>query len=257
MDEFGVHLFFKRNEIMKIKINENYPYIYETHLHTSQSSACAMSTGSEMARACKKAGYTGITVTDHFFYGNSCVNRSLSWMDWVEGYAKGYEDAKKEGDRLGLQVFFGWEAGYKGTEFLIYGLSKEWLLTHPEIKDATIEEQFQLVGKDGGMVIHAHPYREEFYIPEIRLFPEYIHGVEVKNATHSNRRSRSHYDPDQDALALAYAQNYGFPMIAGSDIHNTDLLLGGVAFARKIKDEKDFVKAVLGKETYLLLNGTE
>jgi len=242
---------------MKITINENFPYLYETHLHTSQSSACAMSTGSDMARACKRSGYTGITVTDHFFYGNSRVDRSLSWTDWVEGYAKGYEDAKREGDLIGLQVFFGWEAGYRGTEFLIYGLSKEWLLTHPEIKDATVEEQFLLVGNSGGMVIHAHPFREEFYIPEIRLFPEYIHGVETKNATHSNPRSKSHFDPEQDERAQEYAMKYGFPAIAGSDIHSTDLLHGGVAFSRKIIDEKDFVKAILGRESYILLNGTE
>ena len=48
-------------------------YKYETHLHTSEVSKCAHNTGAEMARAYKKAGYTGIFVTDHFFNGNCAI----------------------------------------------------------------------------------------------------------------------------------------------------------------------------------------
>ena len=46
---------------------ETQRYVYETHMHTSEASACAGSTGTQMARAYKAAGYTGIIVTDHFF----------------------------------------------------------------------------------------------------------------------------------------------------------------------------------------------
>ena len=142
-----------------LKLTKEYPFAYETHLHTSEGSACGRSTGAEMARACKAAGYTGIFVTEHFFYGNTAIDRSLPWTDWVEGYCKGYEHAKEEGDRIGLQVFFGWESTYDGTDFLIYGLDKAWLLAHPQIRDCSIEEQYRLVKADGGIVIHAHPFR--------------------------------------------------------------------------------------------------
>lgn len=241
----------------KLKINTDYPFIYDTHLHTRQGSACARSSGKEMAVACREAGYTGIIVTEHFFYGNSCINRRLSWEKWVEEFCKGYEDAKKQGDRIGLQVFFGWEAGYGGTEFLIYGLDKKWLLDHPEIKDATVEEQFSLVHNGGGMVIHAHPFREEIYIPEIRLFPEYVDGVEGVNATHSSFRSESHNNPLYDEEAQKYALKYNLPITAGSDIHDTNLLCGGMGFQRKLMDIGDFIKAVLNKEDYILFNGNE
>ena len=177
-----------------------YPYRYETHLHTSQGSACGKCTGEEMAEAYKEAGYTGIFVTDHFFYGNTAVDRSLPWEEWVESYCKGFEQAKKTGDRIGLQVFFGWEASYNGIDFLVYGLDKQWLKSHPEIRDCTVEEQYKMVKRDGGMVIHAHPFREADYIPEIKLYPEWVDGVEVVNSSHRN--------PDFNTKAYEYAEKY-------------------------------------------------
>lgn len=223
---------------------KDYPYRYETHLHTSQGSACGRCTGAEMAKAYKDAGYTGIIVTDHFFYGNTAVDRSLPWEEWVEGYCKGYEDAKEEGDKIGLQVFFGWEASYEGTDFLIYGLDKAWLKAHPEIKDCSIEEQYGLVKADGGMVIHAHPYRQADYIPKTRLFPDYVDGVEVVNS--------SHKDPDYNIKALAYAEEYDFPQTGGSDIHSTALTYGGMAFKRPLKDIFDYMTTVMNREGKVL-----
>lgn len=236
---------------------KEYPYLYETHLHTKEASACARSSAADMARACRQAGYSGIFVTDHNWYGNSAIDRKLDWKDFVEQFAKGYESAKRIGDEIGLDVFFGWEAGYQGTEFLIYGLSKEWLLQHPQIKDASVEEQYALVKASGGMVIHAHPFREEYYIPKIRLFPELVDGAEGINATHSNSKSTSHNKKEFDDRAVLYAQQHKLPVTAGSDIHSVYLLGGGMAFKRRLKSGSDFVQAVLGGEDYLLTNGEE
>ena len=232
-------------------------YLYETHMHTSEGSACAHNTGSEMAKAYAEAGYTGIIITDHFFYGNTAVDRKLPWSEWVEKYCLGYEHAKKEGDKLGLQVFFGWESGYQGTEFLIYGLDKQWLLEHPEIRDATVAEQFRLVHEGGGIVCHAHPFREASYISEIRLFPKYVDAVEGVNASHSSFAKRSLQHPEYNERALAYAEKHNFPLTAGSDQHNTDMVWGGMVFPRKLADIRDFNRAVLNREVVQLLDGTE
>ena len=161
---------------------EEYPFLYETHLHTSQSSACAHNSGKEMAMAAKQYGYTGIVVTDHNWGGNTCIPKSLPWGEWVDEFAKGYYDARECGDKIDLDVFWGYEAGYNGTEFLIHGTTPEWLKAHPELRDATVEEQFEIVHNCGGIVVHAHPYREEYYIPEIRLFPKFVDAVEGVNA---------------------------------------------------------------------------
>lgn len=236
---------------MKIK----FPYLYETHLHTSQGSKCGAATGKEMAKAAKEYGYTGIFVTDHNWGGNCNVDASLPWSQWVHEFCRGYEDAREWGDVHDLQVFFGYEAGYQGTEFLIYGVDDQWLIAHPEIRDASIEEQYELIHNAGGMVIHAHPYREEWYIPEIRLFPQWVDGVEGINATHSHSQSGAHKDPMYDRRAVAYAQEHDFPMTAGSDIHNTNLFGGGICFRRKLESVQDYINAILGREEYILTNG--
>lgn len=227
---------------------EKFTYLYETHLHTKEASACSQSTAEDLVHAYQAAGYTGIMVTDHFYRGNCAIDRSLAWEDWVEAYCKGYENAKAAGDNIGLQVFFGWEESYQGTDFLVYGLDKEWLKKHPEIKDMTIEEQYEMVHKAGGMVIQAHPYREAAYIPEIRLFPEFIDGVEVFNASHYGRKPQEDGRSMYDVQALSYAEKYNLPQTGGSDIHSTKLLYGGMMFPRRLTDVKDYMQAVFARE---------
>ena len=43
------------------------PYIYETHMHTNQASACGRSPGKDYIQKYMDAGYSGIIITDHFF----------------------------------------------------------------------------------------------------------------------------------------------------------------------------------------------
>lgn len=240
----------------KRKIKE-YPYLYETHLHTSQSSICASSSGKELACACKEYGYTGIIVTDHNWYGNTAIKEKLSWAEWVNRFCKGYEDAKQCGDRIGLDVFFGYESFYDGTEFLIYGVDQEWLLSHPQIKDAGIAEQYELVHQAGGMVIHAHPFREEWYIPAIRLFPEYVDGVEAVNGAHSNILSKRYDKSAYNAKAFDYAGQHKLPVTAGSDVHNTAVFGGGIACKRRLTGIQDYIMTVMSDEDYLLTDGVE
>lgn len=236
-----------RDELIK-----EYPYFYETHLHTSVSSRCGESTPEEMVVACKEYGYTGIIVTDHNWGGNTCIDKYLPWNDFVDKYCESYERAKAKGDEIGLDVFFGWEAGYDGTEFLIYGLNKEWLRQNPEIRYASVEEQFALVHQGGGIVVHAHPYREEHYIPEVRLFPDYIDAVEGANATHTSAESQHVYAIEFDERARKYAAKLSLPMTAGSDVHSTRMFGGGIRTKRKLKDIHDFTELILSGRDYIL-----
>lgn len=240
---------------MKISLLKDYPYFYETHLHTNQGSACGQNTGMEMAKACKEFGYTGIFVTDHNWGGNTCVDRSLPWKEWMTLYAKGYYDAKSYGDAHDLDVFFGMETGFLGIEFLIWGLDPEWFIENEKLRTCTIEEQYDLVSSAGGLVSQAHPYRVEPYIPEVKNYPEYVDAFEAFNATHSSPLSVSHNDPTWNDMALELALKHNKPMTAGSDIHSTKVFGGGMAFKKRFKSAKEFCEAIKNGEDYIISDG--
>ncbi len=211
-------------------------FLYETHFHTKEASACASLYGAEHVRKYKEAGYTGIIVTDHFLNGNSCIPKELPWKEQIELFCKGYEHAKEEGNRIGLDVFFGLEVNFNTTEFLIYGVDKEWLLAQTDMLSWGIEEEYRRVHEAGGFIVHAHPFRRRPYIKEIRLFPEYIDAVEVFNA------GNSHSDMDQQAEA--YAGKLKLPGISGTDAHGHEKRHSGVSLPHRIDSIQGFIESV-------------
>jgi hypothetical protein len=215
-------------------------YLYETHLHTSQTSACGVSEGRAYIKGYKALGYTGIMVTDHFYKGNCAVRRGLPWREWVQRFCRGYEDAKAEGEKQGLDVFFGWEETFDGDDYLIYGLDKAWLLDHPEAAGWTRLEQFTETRRYGGCVVQAHPFRQHSYISGIHLSAGCVDAVEAANA--------GNHDQSYDALAMRYAQKMGLPATAGSDIHEAGQLERGAVFGvyldTKLAAIHDYVAAI-------------
>lgn len=195
---------------------------YETHMHTSEASACASSSGAEMARAHKEAGYTGIFITDHFFNGNSAIPQDLPWAERVERFCKGYENAKAEGDKIGLKVFFGFEYNDSGAEFLIYNLDKQWLLDHENIDTTDTRKALALMHESGAFIVQAHPFRERGYIDHFQLYPRDIDAVEAVNAAHQGEDGKK-----MNERAFLYAKMFDLPVTAGSDSHHTHALLGG------------------------------
>ncbi|MDR2553238.1 MAG: PHP domain-containing protein [Treponema sp.] len=218
-------------------------FLYETHLHTRQGSACARSRGADYIKAYRDLGFTGIMVTDHFFNSNTPLDRRIPWAEWVKGFCSGYEDARNEGEKLGVDVFFGWEETFDGDDYLVYGLDKAWLLAHPELVRWTREEQFREVHRYGGCVVHAHPFRQHCYIDAVHLAPYFIDAVEAANA--GNHRAV------YDAQAAGYARILELPQTAGSDIHSiNDLKKGepyGVELETKLASIGGYVSLILNR----------
>jgi hypothetical protein len=214
-------------------------YLYETHLHTVRGSACGVSEGKDYVKKYRDSGFTGIIVTDHFYNGNTAVDRSLPWKKWVDKFFRGYEETRNEGEKIGLDVFVGWEETFKGDDYLIYGLDKAWLLAHPEAAHWSRKEQFDAVHAAGGCVVQAHPFRAVDYIRIIHLAPELVDAVEIANGCNA---------PEWDALASRYALRVGLPATAGSDIHNvkqfSDGNIFGVYLDKKMETIQDYVAAV-------------
>lgn len=223
-------------------------YKYDTHMHTSEGSACSNSTAYEMADKFKSEGYTGIIVTNHFFNGNTSVPYDLPWKERIERYNLGYEKAKERGEQIGLDVFFGFEYGNGQADFLVYGLDAAWLYEHPEILDMTCPEFIDFAHKYNGFVVHAHPFRMENYIHSFTLCPRYEDAVEIVNASNRLSSFNDH--------AKEYAKWYNLPVTAGSDSHNTSnrFFPGGIAVDYKFKSVNDYIDAVKNGKIIELLD---
>lgn len=211
-------------------------YKYETHTHTSESSKCSRITAAELVRFYKTSGYSGVCITDHFLNGNTTVPKELPWAERIELFCKGYENAYREGKRIGIDVFFGWEYSYWGTDLLTYGLNKEWLLNHPEITSIDINEYCDLVHAHSGFIVHAHPFREADYIAMIRLLPRKVDAVEIDNSCGVGFENR---------LAAQYADNYKLLKSAGSDNHSGNVhRLAGLQLDRPLVSIDDMIRAI-------------
>lgn len=220
------------------------PYLYETHLHTHFGSRCGVASGHDYIRRYQDAGYAGIFVTDHFFHGNCAVDQTLPWREQVNWYCAGFEDAWEEGQKLNFQVLFGWEENFQHDEYLVYGLGKEWLMEHPEVKNWTRQQQFEETHRWGGCVIQAHPFRDRDYVDRIHLNTAWVDGVEVFNAANPIY---------VNSLGMRYAENLGKIMTAGSDIHRLETgeesgwklpNISGIYFDTPLKNEQDFARRI-------------
>ncbi len=212
-------------------------YKFEIHLHTSACSACAISTAEEMIDAAKENNYSGVVFTNHFYHGNTCVDRNLPWEDFVDAYANDYYRAKKYGEEKGIKVFFGIEEGYAaGKEMLIYGLSPEALKSYPDFICLSAKEKSEFVHNNGGITVCAHPFRNRTYIPNPDTEPpaSLFDGIECFNFFNTD---------DENKKAFAFAQKNNLIETSGGDIHrSSDLGKAGINFNVPINTYEDFIE---------------
>ena len=206
-------------------------YKYETHLHTFPVSRCAKASVRESLEHYKNLGYDGVFITNHFLDGNINFDKTKPYEEKIEFYFSDYEEGLRIGKELGIQVFLGVEMSDKGTDFLVYGLDKQWFLQHPEIMEMDRTAELQLMMDSGALVIQAHPFRGRH---PIRLFHSWVHGVEVYNC----------HDLDSSDLALQYCRHYGLIPFAGSDNHRGpgQPELAGIQCEQPITSVEDFIK---------------
>jgi len=216
-------------------------YRYDLHTHTSEASKCGLISSRELVRFYKRIGFSGICITDHFFNGNTAVPKDLPWDTRVELFCKGFENAYEEGKKIGFEVFFGWEYSYGGSDFLTFGLDKEWLLNHPDLLGLRLDQYCDLVRAEGGFIVQAHPFREAPYIPMFRLLPRRVDAVETINACNTDFENQ---------CADKYADMFDLIKVAGSDAHSDKLgKVSGIQLDRCVNGISDLIDAIKNKET--------
>ena len=221
---------------------------YETHCHCNSCSKCAHSTPQELVRAYKAAGFAGLVLTDHFIHGYTCVDQSLSWTQRMKHYYQAYLDAKAEGNRLDFDVIFGIEHAYGGgLEVLVYGIDLDFLLSNPQLENATLEEWSNLVHNYGGILVQAHPYRYGGWEVPVRL--DLIDGIEVYNAGN---------EPVKNRMALQKAQERSCILTAGADSHaawEERVGTAGITLPYRISNGQQLVNALKNGDYQCVIHG--
>lgn len=148
-------------------------YKTELHCHSSEVSCCSSVKVADVVEKYISHGYTTLVLTNHLYtYApfEDYKNRVDLLFDTCE---KAREIA---GDRL--HVLDGVEFRLEdGNDYLLYGVTKEFLLSDPNLSDLEAHELKAKAEEYGIIVIHAHPLRYN----QRHLHPSAVHGYEVFN----------------------------------------------------------------------------
>ena len=208
----------------------------ETHLHTAEVSPCSELRAKEAVRRYKAAGYTTIFVSDHFQASTLDKYGNIPWNEKMAIFLSGYYIAKCEGEKIGLNVLPAIEIcfnTFQNNHYLVYGITKQFLDSYPELYTYGIEKFSEIARKEGVFIVQAHPYRDGESFPT----PEYVDAMEIYN---SNPRHEDHSDKSAEI-----AKKYGLYVSAGSDAHRIDdMALSGIETEVEIKTSEQFIELI-------------
>ena len=209
-------------------------YLYDLHIHTSESSACGETCAADIVARYKGLGYDGIVITDHV--GESSLrNRGETYDEKITDVLKGNRAAKALEDE-NFTVILGMELRFRenDNDYLVYGIDEDFL-RRVNLTEFEKPADFVAVAKENNLAFfQAHPFRDGMTV----LNPTILDGVEVYNG-HGGHDSRND-------IALAWAKKFGVRMISGSDFHYVSKAEpGGVYFEERHMDSKAVAKALL------------
>lgn len=184
----------------------------ELHCHTAEVSPCSNESGKEVAEKYIAAGYTTLVIANHaawdVFY--ECIEAE-GWEAKIEHYYDSIELVRNAAAGR-LHVIDGMEIRFNenGNDYLVFGMTKEFMLSHPDVFAMTHGE-FHKIARDNGMLlIQAHPLRSWCQLSD----PEDVDGYEVFNGhiAHSSHNSKI----EKWVRGL---QNESIIMTSGTDSH--------------------------------------
>ena len=209
-------------------------YKIETHLHTPVISPCGVLTPQELVEGYLKAGFSAITVTEHF-HADAFRHAGIdpAGEGTFQAFLEGYRQVCRAAEGTPLRVFYGAELRFRGcgNDYLLYGFPHELLAKPEEVWAMGIVRFSELAREAGALLIQAHPYRA-YCLP---VDPYLIDGVEGVNRhdVHANRND----------LAVAYGRRYGLRITGGSDCHHpADVGRGGIEAEWLPEDSMDLAR---------------
>ncbi len=216
-----------------------YKYKIETHAHTRPMSPCAHHSPADVVKFHSEAGYSAVTVTNHFCnYSFFDFNK----QEIIDRFLKDYYDACEAGEKYGINVILGMEIRFPQNinDYLVYGINDNdisALYDYSQTDCATFYKEFK---NDKNVILQAHPFRDGMERENIKN----LDGIETFNM-HFGQNSRI-------PKAVDYAKQ--FPNIitsCGTDFHaNSQLGHGGILAKTLPKDSFELAE-LLKSHDYL------
>lgn len=149
--------------------------LIDLHAHTKGISRCCKADTDTVIKEAQSRGIDGMVLTNHYqksYFANSTE------ADFVKAYIAEYKSVKSLAEERDFRCFFGIEVTmekYPKVHMLIYGVAPRFLEENMGICDLTQSELFNLVKKNNGILIQAHPFRNGTTV----LDPAFLDGVEI------------------------------------------------------------------------------
>lgn len=225
-------------------------YKYQMHTHTTPCSLCGRLTPKDLCDALIENGYQGAVITNHFYHGNSGIDRSesTSWQEFVRAYEESYLECKREAEKHDLDIIFSIEESVvPGLEILCYGVTPQVLYDNPQLRRGECDEWIRVMRENGVVIIQAHPFREAFYIPNPGHLPlEKIDGIEI-----FNRGNAKEYN---DKAFILAKENPHLLTTSSADTHTTDTVgVGGIITNRRIRNERELADVLRSRDYDLII----
>lgn len=223
-------------------------YKTELHCHSMPVSACGRIAATDLVELYLSEGYSSVVLTNHFCHHTfraPAAADAITWEEKVSFFLSDYEKMRTAAQgRLNVLLGIEFRLDYQEeTDFLVYGLGKEFLLANPDILQLKFPEFSERVRSAGGLLIQAHPFRNNVVVSD----PNLIDGVETWNC--SSRH------PSRNDVAEFWAERFSLIKTSGSDLHRTyQTIAGGIETDSPITDNGELL-SVLRKGAYSLLCG--
>ena len=225
---------YEKDKTMKIDL----------HVHTSEVSRCGKLSASEIAAIYKEKGYDAICITNHFSIPSAASMAKQGKFDFVKAFDEGFELAKKEGEKVGLRVFKGYElrCNEADNDFLVYHMPNYLLENYKQLLALPMRDFLTVLHQYGVKVYQAHPFRNGMRIGR----PELLDGIEVYNAGNEAEWNES---------ARLLAEEKGIACIAGSDGHKIGSAgRAGIATKERLVNNDDLVRVLKSREYKVFVN---
>lgn len=211
-------------------------YKTELHVHSVDASECARADVHCLVERYTDLGYSTLVLTNHFASFSLRYLKCDEWEQFIDKYIDAYKKLKKAAKGK-LEILLGVEIRLKDcpNDYLLYGITEEFLKSNPYLYKKSIEELYNLAKENEILVIQAHPFRNNMQITP----PHLIDGIEVHNGSLGG-----YYNIDsRNDIAELWAEKFGLIKTSGSDFHTPmDKINSGIITKKKIKNLSQLIE---------------